>query len=149
MTTLRIDLDLSVEFLDQALTRARALNEHLSAARAIAQELVELGGPVPAVVAPPPAPAPAPAATNGTGPKSGYAKRYSAETKAAIAARAHEVGPAQAAEEAGCSWSNARAWMEAHPHTHAAGPIEGSPPRVGESHDEWEARIRDAAGSSL
>jgi hypothetical protein len=43
-----------------------------------------------------------------------------------------------------------RNWMRAHPKEHAvAEPIKGTPPRVGEDRDAWEARARAAAGTAL
>jgi hypothetical protein len=60
-------------------------------------------------------PVPAPlAADNGRKEKGA---RYSEETKARVAARAHEIGIGPAAREAGVSWPTVRQWAERRPPT--------------------------------
>jgi hypothetical protein len=93
------------------------------------------------------------AETNGHGPKAATDRRtrrkFTDEEKRAGAARAREIGATKAAEEFDVVPTVVRGWLKKHPKEHAAGPITGTPPAVGESREDWEARKRAAAGMAL
>lgn len=152
-----IKLDVKADELDARLAKARGVVAALEEAQRLLADLV--GTP-----APPPREAPPNrvAKTNGHAPaKPGRpsgspatAKRerrsFTDEQKRAGAARAREVGATKAAEEFDVVPTVVRGWLKKHPKEHAvAEPIRGTPPAVGESREDWEARRRAAAGAAL
>ena len=148
-----IKLDVNADELDARLVKARAVVAALEEARRLLAELV--GAPV--VPAPREAPPESVSKTNGHGPaktKTAAAKRprrsFPDEVKAAAVEAAREVGVAEVAEQLDVLPGVVRNWIKKHPKEHAvAEPIRGTPPAVGESRDDWEARRRAAAGAAL
>lgn len=106
----------------------RALDRHLGARarppRDVAVDprpprLVPIGSPARGVDRRPQSTRPTPAAVDNG--RTGKGARYSEETKARVAARAHEIGIGPAAKESGVSWPTVRGWSEARP------PAKGAP----------------------
>lgn len=161
MAEITITLSVDVGEIDRRLAAARRLVEALELARRLAAEIA--GDRQVAAVAPRRAaddtPPQAVAATNGHAPKvpvqrapteKRARRQFTEEQKRAGAARAREVGATKAAEEFDVVPTVVRGWLKKHPKEHAvAEPIKGSGPKVGESRDEWESRMRAAAGAAL
>lgn len=169
--TLTITLPVNSVDIGSALDAARALTNHLEAAQEMLTRLRGLvengyataaGEPLP--VSPPSSralkpeaeakpPPKAVAETNGHGPAPAADRRtrrkFTDEEKRAGAARAREIGATKAAEELDVVPTVVRGWLKKHPKEHADGPITGTPPAVGESREDWEARKRAAAGMAL
>lgn len=157
-----VTVDLANPFADSALERAKELLDKLAATSSSLRPLLESVA-TKRVVDPPGDPPPARAVeTNGHTPRtpgrsSGSPatarrerRKFTEEQKRAGATLAREVGAAKAAEEFDVVPTVVRGWLKKHPKEHAvAEPIRGTPPAVGESRDDWEARKREAAGSSL
>ena len=140
--TITITVPVNSVDLGGALDAARALTSHLEAAQEMLgrlSDLVEKG-----YVHGPKAPA----------RKSVSARRerraFTDDQKRAGAALAREVGATKAAQEYDVVPTTVRGWLKKHPKEHAvAEPIKGTPPRVGENREDWEARHRAASAASM